>query len=63
MCTIAMEALTPLDRTSRMTMYRNDARSRLFCRIAKVYLSLLHLSRKGRFCMEDGASVADCLKA
>ena len=35
MCTIPVEALTPLDRTSRIKMYKNIARSRLFCRIAK----------------------------
>ena len=35
MCTIAVEALTPLDRTSSIKMYKNIARSRLFCRIAK----------------------------
>ena len=35
MCTIAIEALTPLDRTSRIKLYKNIARSRLFCRIAK----------------------------
>ena len=34
-CTIAIEALTPLERTSRIKMYKNIARSRLFCRIAK----------------------------
>ena len=35
MCTILIEALTPLDRTSRIKMYKNNARSRLFSRIAK----------------------------
>ena len=35
MCTIAIEALTPLYRTSRIKLYKNNARSRLFCRIAK----------------------------
>ena len=35
MCTIAIEALTSLNRTSRIKMYKNIARSRLFCRIAK----------------------------
>ena len=35
MCTIVIEALTPLDRTSRIKIFKNDARSRLFCRIAK----------------------------
>ena len=30
-----VEALTPLGRTSRIKMYKNIARSRLFCRIAK----------------------------
>ena len=35
MCTIVIEALTPLDRTSCIKMYKNNARSRLFCRIAK----------------------------
>ena len=35
MYTIKIEALTPLDRTSCIKMYKNNARSRLFCRIAK----------------------------
>ena len=35
MCTIAIEALTPFNRTSRIKMYKNFARSRLFRRIAK----------------------------
>ena len=35
MCTTLIEALTPLDRTSRTKMYKNNARSRLFSRIAK----------------------------
>ena len=35
MCTIVIEALTPLDRISCIKMYKNNARSRLFCRIAK----------------------------
>ena len=35
MCTIAIEAVTPLYRTSRINLYKNIARSRLFCRIAK----------------------------
>ena len=35
MCTIAIEALTPLYRTSCIKLYKNIARSRLFCRIAK----------------------------
>ena len=35
MCIIVIEPLTPLDRTSRMKLYKNNARSRLFCRIAE----------------------------
>ena len=35
MCTTVIEALAPLDRTSRINLYKNNARSRLFCRIAK----------------------------
>ena len=35
MCTIVIEALTPINRTSRMNIYKNSARSRLFCIIAK----------------------------
>ena len=35
MCTIAIQALTPLNRTSRIKLYKNIARSRLFSRIAK----------------------------
>ena len=34
-CTILIEALTPLDRTSGIKMYKNNARSSLICRIAK----------------------------
>ena len=34
MCTIVIEALTPLDRISRIKVYKSNARSRLFCRIA-----------------------------
>ena len=36
-----MEALTPLDRTSLIKMYKNNARSRLFCRIAKRSIGLV----------------------
>ena len=35
MCTIVIKALTPLDQISRVKVYKNYARSRLFCRIAK----------------------------
>ena len=35
MCIIAIEALTPLHRSLRIKMYKNIARSRLFCRMAK----------------------------
>ena len=35
MYTIAIEAVTPLFRTSHINLYENIARSRLFCRIAK----------------------------
>ena len=35
MCTIVLEALTPLNRTSHIKVYENNARSTLFCRIAK----------------------------
>ena len=34
MYTIVIETLTPLSRTSCIKMYKNDARSRLFGRIA-----------------------------
>ena len=37
MCTIAIETLKPLNRISCIKMYKNNARSRLFCRIAKRY--------------------------
>ena len=33
MCTIAIQALTPLNRTSRIKLYKNIVRSRLFNRI------------------------------
>ena len=32
---MVIEALTPLDRVSCIKMYKNNTRSRLFCRIAK----------------------------
>ena len=35
MCTLVIRTLTPIDQTSRMTLYKNNARSRLFCRMAK----------------------------
>ena len=35
MCTIDIEALTPLSRNSCIKLYKNNARSRLFRRIAK----------------------------
>ena len=35
MCTIAIEAIIPLDRTLHIKMDKNIARSILFCRIAK----------------------------
>ena len=35
MYTIVIGGLTPLDQTSRMKTHENNARSRLFCRIAK----------------------------
>ena len=35
MCTIMIEALTPLDRTLGVKLYENIAQSRLFYRIAK----------------------------
>ena len=35
MCTTVIEAVNPHDQTSPMKMYKNSARSRLFCRIAK----------------------------
>ena len=44
MCTILIEGLTPLNRTSCTKMYKNNARSRLFCRIAK--RSILHSKNK-----------------
>ena len=39
MCTIVIEVLTPLDRASRIKMYKNNARSRLFPRIAKTSIA------------------------
>ena len=39
MCTIVIEALTLFDRASRIqNVQKNNARSRLFCKIATVYL-------------------------
>ena len=35
MCTMVIEALTPLNRTSRIKLYKNNAESRPFCRIAE----------------------------
>ena len=37
MCTIGMEALTPLDRTPGIKMHKNNARSSLFPTITKWY--------------------------
>ena len=45
MCTIAIEAVTPLFRTSRINLYKNIARSRLFCRIAKRSISCAEISK------------------
>ena len=36
MCTIMIEALTPLDQTSSIKLYKNGVRSRPFSRIAKM---------------------------
>ena len=46
MCTIVIEALTPLDRISRIKMYKNNARSRLFCRIAKRSIAFFKVSQE-----------------
>ena len=43
-CTILIEAAAPLDRTLRIKMYKNNARSNLFCRIPKVLLKTLFLT-------------------
>ena len=39
MCTIAIEALTPLKGASRIKKYKILARSRLFCSVAKKAIS------------------------
>ena len=36
MCTIVIEVLKPFNRTSRVRIYKDNAPSRLFCRIAKI---------------------------
>ena len=41
MCIIEIEALTPLDRTSRINIHKTITRSRLFCRIAKIFIAAL----------------------
>ena len=41
-----MEALTPLDRTLRIKMYKNNAQSRLFLRIAKRSIDIVKLLRE-----------------
>ena len=41
MCTIVIEDLTPLDRTSCIKMYKDNARSRFFCRIAKRSIQII----------------------
>ena len=49
MCIILIEALTPLNRISCVKMYKNIARSRFFCKIAKrffVYCSQAMLKMK-----------------
>ena len=59
MCTIVKEALTQLDRTSCMKMYKNNARSSLFCRIAKrSIVEILAISEKfkGRIAKKQIAS-------
>ena len=57
MCTILIEALTPLDRTSRIKLYKNNARSRLFCRIAKRSINL----SKYCFCSQkQNRKIASC---
>ena len=43
MCTIMIEALTPLNRTSCIKIYENSARSRLFGRIAKRFNALSYI--------------------
>ena len=45
MCTILIEALTPLNRASCIKTYRNNVRSRLFCRIAKTSIHSATLSK------------------
>ena len=48
MCTILIEALTPLNRISCIKMYKNTARSRLFCRIAKRSIAIEALTPLNR---------------
>ena len=56
MCIILIEALTPLGRTSCIKMYKSVARSRLFCRIAKRSIDLVHTFYTGqpkmRLCLD-----------
>ena len=49
MCTIVIEALTPLDRTLRIKMYKNNTRSRLFFRIAKRSIALIEPAKMPGF--------------
>ena len=50
MCTIPIEDQTTLNRSSCSKMYKNNARSRLFCRIAKRSIEIeVILKRKAIF--------------
>ena len=43
MCIMVAEPLTPLDRNSRIKLYKNNARPRLFCKIAKRPINHKHI--------------------
>ena len=49
MCTILIQGLTPLDRTSCIKMYKNNSRSSLFCRIAKRSIEEFSIIRAIRY--------------
>ena len=60
MCIMMIEPPMLLDRTSRIKLYKYNARSRLFCRIAKRSIVIINLLKtEGKFlikffCVQEG---------
>ena len=65
---LVIEALTPLDLTSPIKMYKNNARSRLFSTIAKRSISQMQSKAHGKLnlfsekCVDAGGEKAACQK-